>query len=494
MSHDINSPANTQAVKSNWRERLREIGKEAFIREEMERLGFWPPATGATEAMEEAEVKLKLLSPILQEARSELSKLDREINLGKNIPALLLDIRKKRIERIRVQRVARKLQQAEQKAAHTAQYLEWKERSLLYLGHGVSAGLRYEGGDPSRIETTGLPVLASAEELAGSMGITTRQLSWLTYHRGVVVNDHYARFAIPKRGGGTRAISAPKKQLRAAQKWVLVNILDKVGVHNAAMAFRPKRSIVHNARLHTSKSIVIRVDLKDFFPSIQFRRVKGLFKGLGYNEGIASIFALLCTESPRVGLTLDGKKRYVAVGERQLPQGACTSPAITNIMCRRLDARLIGIASRYEFTYSRYADDLVFSHTKPEASAGQLFTRLRQIVEAEGYVINDKKTRVMRPQHRQVVTGVIVNETPSVSRHDLRKFRAFLHHCETEGMQTMSERLDKNASYYASGYLSFVHMVNPEQAEKIQQKHPWLSPFLKNSADGCAISPDQFER
>ena len=134
---------------------------------------------------------------------------------------------------------------------------------------------------------------------------------------------------------------------------------------------------------------MIRVDLKDFFPSIQFRRVKGLFTHLGYNEGVASILALLCTESPRVALTLDGQKKHVAIGERQLPQGACTSPAITNILCRRLDSRLTGIATRYGFTYTRYADDLVFSHADREAPTGMLFTRLRHILAEEGYTINE---------------------------------------------------------------------------------------------------------
>ena len=475
MSNDTVTTPAEDGMKANWRERLKEVGKEAFIREEMERLGFWPPSEGATQQIDEAEAQLKALLPELAEARGELSRLDKEINIGKNVPALLLEIRKKRIERVRAAREVKKTQQAEQKAAHTAQYQEWKARTLPYLGHGVSAGLRYEGGDPAKIETTGLPALATALDVANALGITTKQLAWLTYHRGATVNDHYARFTIPKRGGGTRTISAPKRQLRTAQSWVLQNILVRVGIHDAAMAFRPKRSIVHNARLHANKSLVIRVDLKDFFPSIVFRRVKGLFKGLGYNEGVASVLALLCTEAPRVTVTLDGQKRHVAIGERQLPQGACTSPAITNIMCRRLDARLAGLAAHYGFTYTRYADDLVFSHLDKEATAGQLFTRLRQIVEAEGYVLNDKKTRVMRPQHRQTVTGVVVNDVPRVSRHDLRKFRAFLHHCETEGLQTMSERLGKNAALYASGYLSFVHMVSPEQAAKIQQQHPWLS-------------------
>ena len=476
MSNDTvtNAPVE-DGMKANWRDRLKEVGKEAFIREEMERLGFWPPDADAEQKIDEAEAKLKALLPELNAARSELSRLDKEINIGRNVPALLNEIRKKRIERVRAARDVKKTQKAEQQAAHQAQYGEWKARTLPYLGHGVSGGLRYEGGDPAKIETTGLPALATALDLANALGITTKQLAWLTYHRGATVNDHYARFTIPKRSGGTRTISAPKRQLRAAQAWVLQNILNHVSIHDAAMAFRPKRSIVHNARLHANKGLVIRVDLKDFFPSIVFRRVKGLFRGLGYNEGVASVLALLCTEAPRVAVTLDGQKRHVAIGERQLPQGACTSPAITNIMCRRLDARLTGLAAHYGFTYTRYADDLVFSHPDTTATAGQLFTRLRQIVEAEGYVLNDKKTRVMRPQHRQTVTGVVVNDIPRVSRHDLRKFRAFLHHCETEGMQTMSERLGKNALLYASGYLSFVHMVSPDQAAKIQQQHPWLS-------------------
>ena len=475
MSNEPVTTPNQPATQTNWRARLREVGKEAFIKEEMERLGFWPPVDGVVQGMDEAEARLSVLYPELQAARSELHQLDKEIGIGKNIPALIGGIRKKRIERVRAARAVKRQQQVEQKATHQAQYREWKARTLPYLGHGVSGGLRYEGGDAAKIETTGLPTLATAEDLANAMGITTKQLAWLTYHRGAVVNDHYAHFTIPKRGGGTRAISAPKRQLRAAQKWVLETILNHVGIHNAAMAFRPKRSIVHNARLHTGKALVIRVDLKDFFPSIQFRRVKGLFKGLGYNEGVASILALICTEAPRVVVMFDGQKRAVAIGERSLPQGACTSPALTNILCRRLDARLTGIAQRYGFTYTRYADDLVFSHSDKEATAGQLFTRLRQIVEEEGYVINEKKTRVMRPQHRQVVTGVVVNETPRLSRRDLRKFRAFLHHCETEGLQTVTQRTGKNALLYASGYLSFLHMVSPEQAAKIRQRHAWLS-------------------
>ena len=475
MTTETTTATDQPGMKANWRDRLREIGKEAFIKEEMERLGFWPPQAGVTQQIADAEAKLKELYPGLQAARSELHTLDKEINLSRNIPALLNDIRKKRIERVRTARGVKKQQKEADQAVRQTQVKEWRSKTLPYLGHGVSAGLRYEGGEPAKVAEASLPALSSAEELASALGTETKQIAWLTYHRGATVIDHYAHFSIPKRGGGMRSISAPKRQLRTAQSWVLTNILNRVGIHEAAMAFRPKRSILHNAQQHTGKNIVIRVDLKDFFPSIQFRRVKGLFTHLGYNEGVASILALLCTESPRVALTLDGEKKHVAIGERQLPQGACTSPAITNILCRRLDSRLTGIAKRYGFTYTRYADDLVFSHADKEAPTGMLFTRLRQVIAEEGYTINDGKTRVMRPQHRQVVTGVVVNETPRLSRRDLRKFRAFLHHCETEGLQTISERIGKNALLYANGYLSFLHMVNPEQAQKIRQRHVWLN-------------------
>ena len=107
----------------------------------------------------------------------------------------------------------------------------------------------------------------------------------------------------------------------------------------------------------------MRIDLKDFFPSIGFRRIKGLFESFGYNEGVSTVLALLCTEAPRVALTLADPtdaaadlRRYVAIGGRVLPQGACTSPAVTNILCRALDARLAGLARRFGYTYSRYAD------------------------------------------------------------------------------------------------------------------------------------------
>jgi hypothetical protein len=173
----------------------------------------------------------------------------------------------------------------------------------------------------------------------------------------------------------------------------------------------------------------------------------------------------------------------VTVGARQLPQGACTSPALTNLLCRKLDRRLTGAAAAFGYTYSRYADDLIFSHPKADASLGAMIALARAILEAEGFTVNEDKTSVMRPHQRQVVTGVVVNGgSPRLPREDLRRFRAFLHHCERDGFDTVTERFGRNAQAYAAGYLSFIHMVNPEQEERLRRRYPWLQRWEEPSA------------
>src|SRR5204863_102450 len=167
-----------------------------------------------------------------------------------------------------------------------------------------------------------------------------------------------------------RYISAPKPALAQAQRWLFVNILSRLEVEAPAHGFVPCCSIVTNAAPHTGRKIVINLDLKDFFPSITFRRVKGLFEKLGYSEHVATVLALLSTEPPRVATELDGKVYHVALGQRVLLQGACTSPAITNALCRRLDRRLSGLAKRHGFAYTRYADDLTFSGDNAAADTG----------------------------------------------------------------------------------------------------------------------------
>lgn len=485
MSDELNTEVeNTEVgdVKSadvDWRTRIKELGKRAFQLEEMERLGFWPPDDATRARTEAVRRELRAVQNELAPLRKQKRELDKTISESSDLTALLAEVRSRRIERVKAEREARKIRRAEEAKQRAAADQKWRAETLPHLGRAVSQGLHYEEGTDEQLQVLALPQLHSAAEIAAAMEITTGRLAWLCYHRGATTIDHYIHFTIPKKSGGTRQISSPKTQLRQAQSWVLANILQPIPVHAAAVAFRPGLNIADNARRHAGRAVVVRLDLKDFFPSITFKRVKNAFSGLGFNEGVASIFALLCTEAPRVALRLDGQLHHVALSERFLPQGACTSPALTNILCRHLDARMTGAAQKLGFTYSRYADDLVFSSADDGANIVGLQNLAKLIIEQENLQINADKTAIMRPHCRQSVTGLVVNQAADanevrVSRRDLRRFRAFLHRYETLGRQPLSDQIGQDALSYAQGYLSFIHMANASQAAKIRAAHSWL--------------------
>lgn len=196
------------------------------------------------------------------------------------------------------------------------------------------------------------------------------------------------RFTIPKKSGGERLISAPMPRLKRAQYWVLDNILARAPLHDAAHGFAPERSILTNARNHVGRDVVINLDLKDFFPTLTYARVKGLFEALGYAEAVAIPLALLCTEPDVDEVTLDGERHFIADGPRLLPQGAPTSPAITNLICRKLDRRLMGLSRTLGFVYSRYADDLTFS------GSGEAVKKIGTLLKAvHGIVAAPARTR-----------------------------------------------------------------------------------------------------
>ena len=172
------------------------------------------------------------------------------------------------------------------------------------------------------------------------------RLRWLAFHSDASKVTHYVRFTVPKKSGGTRALAAPHRDLAACQSWILTNVLAKIAVHDAAHGFVPQRNTVSNAAPHVARSAIVNADIKDFFPTVSFGRVKGVFQEFGYSPAVATILGLLCTESPRRVVSYAGQTLHVATGPRALPQGACTSPALSNLVTRRMDARLTGIAQK----------------------------------------------------------------------------------------------------------------------------------------------------
>lgn len=444
-------------------DRIRASSKEEYILGEMQRLGFWP----ANQQLPVPPAPLLQQRDVLQKQLSELLEQRNRYNSRRK---MLDDMRKARMAKAKLKRQETKKRREEARKQRAEAWTEKKAAEIVYLGEDVSAGLNKVTPDVARLEQYGLPVFADAVALAGAMSISIGRLRYLSFNRKVGHHTHYQRFQIPKKSGGTRVISAPMPQLKAAQHWILENILYKIKNNAAAHGFVPGRSIVTNAAPHIGKDLVINIDLKDFFPSVAYKRVKGLFCKLGYAEQVATILALICTEPEVDEIELDGRKYYVAKTERHLPQGAPTSPAITNLICYKLDRRFTGLAAKYGYAYTRYADDMTFSASGAAAEkAGQLLRAIKMFVKEEGFVIHPDKLKVMRNGDKKEVTGIVVNEKLSLDRTTLRKFRALLHQVAKTGLAGKSWGKGKNIISSMEGYANFVFMVKPELGAKLKE-------------------------
>jgi retron-type reverse transcriptase len=369
----------------------------------------------------------------------------------------------------------KKAEAAERKRLHAEAVARRKANDIVFLGRGVSRGLADRKSDEAKLTAAGLPLLSTPAHVAAALGVTISKLRWLAFHADATPVSHYARFTVPKRSGGVRLLAAPMPHLAAAQEWILANVLEKLPTHDAAHGFVPGRSTVTNAQPHVGRAIVVNTDLKDFFPSITFRRVAGFFREIGYSPAVATIFALLSTDAPRKKVTYAGKDFYVAAGTRGLPQGACTSPALSNLISRRMDSRLSGIAKKLGWTYTRYADDLSFSADGESSQRiGYVLARIRHIAEDEGFSINHAKTRVLRRSNRQLVTGVVVNQRPGIDRDTVRRLRAILHRAKSEGLSAQNRENLPHFDAWLGGMIAYVHMVNPKQAEPLQAAYDAL--------------------
>jgi retron-type reverse transcriptase len=328
------------------------------------------------------------------------------------------------------------------------------------------------------LQERGLPVITQLAELREQLGIKSpNQLGYFLL-ASEQRDGPYTRFTIPKRGGGERVICAPKKQLRWVQRRILDLILAKVPPHPAAHGFVTGRSTVTGAGQHRGAALLVKFDLADFFPTIHYHRVLGLFASLGYHAGdgrfgtedaarrVAPTLARLCCYAP------DPEAWDGVV----LPQGAPTSPAISNLVCRRLDARLDGLARRNLGVYTRYADDLTFSFKVPPSDLGRFRWWVDQVCHQEGFFVNQAKFRVIRASQRQVVTGIVVNDELRVPREERRRFRALLHNCRRDGLASQA-RGREDLGAYLRGFASYVHMVDPDEgAELLRQVNEMLGP------------------
>jgi hypothetical protein len=216
------------------------------------------------------------------------------------------------------------------------------------------------------------------------------------------------------------------------------------------------------AELHVGKAVLLRLDLKDFFPSVTCARVRGFLVALGYGYPVAATLAVLMTEALRQPVELEGEKFFVPIGPRVCVQGAPTSPGICNAILAKMDRRIAGLARKRGFAYSRYADDLTFSGASKD-EAQRLRRAVERVIREEGFTVNSAKTRVMARGGRQIVTGVTVNSVLGLSRRERRRIRAMLH-------QASKQPPDPKRRAELRGLLAWVHMLNPEQATALRKR------------------------
>ena len=288
----------------------------------------------------------------------------------------------------------------------------------------------------------GLPIIYDQEHLAKLIGIDS-----MYFHS--MSNDptgFYRTFYIKKRNGKKRRIDEPLPDLKSIQQWVLTKILYKLPANKFIKSYIPGSSIKDNARLHRGQKAVMTIDLRNYFASIKIERIIWFYRTLGYCDAVAVMLANLCCLN------------------KSLPQGAPTSPYLSNLITSAMDEKLSSFAREKKIRYTRYADDIVFSgFIRP----GRILNRVRYYAKLEGLRVNDSKTKIMTKNNRQQVTGIVVNEklqTPRSYRNEIRKE---IYYINKYGLDSHLNFIGETRCRYLShllGKINYVRFVNPKDA------------------------------
>lgn len=326
--------------------------------------------------------------------------------------------------------------------------------------------------------------LDTVGDVAVWLGLEASALSWFADTRGLErcappeAVQHYRRRWVVRDPRLPRLLEAPKDRLKALQRKILTDVLARIPVHEAAHGFVPGRSVRTHAALHCGRDLVVRFDLEAFFTNVATGRAFGVFRAAGYSPEVAGVLLGLCTtrtpeavlrEAPRPE-ALESERFFLQrkLADWHLPQGAPTSPALANLAAWALDVRLTGAARAHGLTYSRYADDLVFSGPA-SSSVGTLTEVVRLIARDEGFRVNAGKTRVMRAHEQQRVTGVVVNVKPNIARANFDALKALLHRCQKKG--PVSQTIGPLEEFRArlQGQISWVDQISAARGAKLQR-------------------------
>jgi hypothetical protein len=325
-----------------------------------------------------------------------------------------------------------------------------------------------------------VPALATPAELADWLDLGLAELDWFADCHGREAQTpagplrHYTYRWLVKRSGKLRLLEAPKQRLKAVQRRLLHEVLDRVPPHDAAHGYRRGRSVASYAAPHAGRAIVLRFDLCDFFPSVPASRVHALFRTAGYPAPVARLLTGLCTNVVPRDVEPDGQNPNRWAGRQRyrsphLPQGAPTSPALANLCAYRLDCRLAALAETVGARYSRYADDLAFSGAgEMERGARRFQVEVCRIALEEGFEVHTRKSRFMRQGVRQQLAGVVVNVRPNVRRDEYDRLKAVLTNCVRRGPASQNREGRADFRAHLAGRVAYVALLNPNRGRRLR--------------------------
>ena len=478
-------------TKADYRKLVNEMGKKEFTFLKMQEYGFWPSHLPTpyerqqNETEEDFQNRQKLLDEFQklsaqiadvykekQEIEKKLSALQKEYqdtwDYEKIRSVVAQEIMKASIAR----RAERKAEREKQKQAKTEAWQKRKAENILFIGKGYSNLLHKKECDIEKLKQNHLPILETDKDVANLLQVEYSTLRYLTYHRDVVTFDNYYRFDIPKKSGGMLHIAAPKTQLKMAQKQILEQILEKIEISDAAHGFIKQKSVITGAKVHpTSPTLLINIDLENFFPTITFERVRGVYQHFGYSGYVASLLAMICTYCERMPVEVKGETKYVKTSDRILPQGSPASPMLTNIICQRMDKRINGLCKKLGVVYTRYADDMSFSYhgNLENFAVGSFLKSMQKIIEEEGFHVKKEKTHILRKHNRQYITGIVINnEQIGVTKKWIKVLRASIHNAKK--LKDAGETIPKQTKQEIAGKIAWLKSVNETRYQKIIQQ------------------------
>ncbi len=312
----------------------------------------------------------------------------------------------------------------------------------------------------NKLDEKGLPVISSPKHFSMLVGMDHNYICSMAYSP----KSFYREFFIEKSNGDKRKISEPLPDLKFVQKWILKNILEKTKVSRYAKAYIPNCSVKQNAKFHRKQRIVLSMDIKNFFPSIKIKSIVELFKSFGYLNDVACFLAYLCCYN------------YC------LPQGAPTSPYLSNLRLLGFDKKIVDFTNPRKIRYTRYADDITLSG---DFNPHEIIKTVSDLVIAEGFSINTKKTRVAYGNARQEVTGVVVNEKLQIPRTERKKIRQEVYYINKYGLDSHLSYLKETRVHYLNhllGKLNFALYINPMDKELKRYSNQLLA-LYKQTAD-----------